>query len=52
LPFYRSSNAFPIQGTGLGLSLAFKIINIHGGHLTIESQLDQYTTVTIQLPKA
>ncbi|WHT40948.1 ATP-binding protein [Myroides sp. mNGS23_01] len=25
---------------------------MHGGHLTIESQLDQYTTVTIQLPKA
>lgn len=52
LPFYRSSNAFPIQGTGLGLSLAFKIITIHQGHLTIESELGHYTLVTIQLPKA
>ena len=52
LPFYRSSNAFPIQGTGLGLSLAFKIINIHHGQLTIESQLGAYTKVLIQLPKS
>lgn len=51
LPFYRSSNAFPIQGTGLGLSLAFKIITLHRGQLTIESELGQYTIVTIQLPK-
>lgn len=51
LPFYRSSNALPIQGTGLGLSLAWKIINLHHGHLIIESQLGQYTQVTIQLPK-
>ncbi|WP_158963165.1 sensor histidine kinase [Myroides fluvii] len=52
LPFYRSSNAFAIPGTGLGLSLAFKIINIHHGSLTIESQFGQSTTVTIQLPKS
>lgn len=51
LPFYRSANALPIQGTGLGLSLAFKIIKIHKGELTIESELGQYTLVTIQLPK-
>lgn len=51
LPFYRSSNALPIQGTGLGLSLAFKIIKIHKGDLTIESELGQYTLVTIRLPK-
>lgn len=52
LPFYRSSNALPIQGTGLGLSLAFKIITLHQGQLTIESELGQYTLITIRLPKA
>lgn len=51
LPFYRSSNAFSIQGTGLGLSLAFKIITIHQGQLNIESEIGQYTLVTIKLPK-
>ncbi|WP_410877714.1 sensor histidine kinase [Myroides sp. DW712] len=51
LPFYRSTNAFSIQGTGLGLSLAFKIISIHQGQLKIESELGQYTLVQIQLPK-
>ncbi|MGG5577751.1 sensor histidine kinase [Myroides sp. C15-4] len=52
LPFYRSSNAFSIQGTGLGLSLAYKIISLHKGQLKIESELGQYTLVTIQLPKS
>ncbi|MGS4344616.1 sensor histidine kinase [Myroides odoratus] len=51
LPFYRSTNAFSIQGTGLGLSLAFKIISIHKGKLKIESELGKYTLVRIQLPK-
>lgn len=52
LPFYRSSNAFSIQGTGLGLSLSFKIISLHQGQLKIESELGQYTLVTIRLPKS
>ena len=51
LPFYRSTNAFSIQGTGLGLSLAFKIISIHKGKLKIESELGKYTLVRIQLSK-
>ncbi|MEC4113465.1 sensor histidine kinase [Myroides pelagicus] len=50
LPFFRSSNAFGVKGTGLGLSLSSKIINLHKGRLTIDSELNKFTTVTIYIP--
>ncbi|MEJ1970541.1 MAG: ATP-binding protein [Rhizomicrobium sp.] len=37
-------------GTGLGLPLTAKLTEIHGGELTIESQVAQGTTVTVWLP--
>lgn len=38
------------QGTGLGLPIAKKLIELHGGNLTLDSQLTKGTTVTIFLP--
>ena len=37
-------------GTGLGLPLTAKLTELHGGELTIESQVQQGTTVTVRLP--
>jgi signal transduction histidine kinase len=37
-------------GTGLGLPLTSKLTELHGGRLTIESQVAQGTTVTVWLP--
>lgn len=51
LPFFRSPNALGIKGTGLGLSLAYKIVELHKGTLTVQSVLNEGTTVTIRLPK-
>jgi signal transduction histidine kinase len=38
------------QGTGLGLPLTKELAELHGGSLTIESNVDVGTTVTITLP--
>ncbi|MDY7226554.1 sensor histidine kinase [Hyalangium rubrum] len=36
--------------TGLGLSLSYDIVKLHGGNLTVESELGQYTRFTVSLP--
>ena len=38
------------QGTGLGLAVTRKIIEDHGGHITVRSKLGVGSTFTIYLP--
>lgn len=40
------------QGQGLGLAIARRVAELHGGQLTIESAPDQGTTVRVALPMA
>ncbi len=47
-PFYTSKE----KGTGLGLSIVYSIIQDHAGHINIESQADQGTSVRVWLPQA
>ena len=39
------------EGTGLGLPLTKHLVELHGGKLTIESQLNAGTTVKVMLPR-
>ncbi|MCM3627850.1 ATP-binding protein [Paenibacillus glycanilyticus] len=45
-PFYTTKDT----GTGLGLTVCFKIIQAHGGSLSISSEPNVGTTATIRLP--
>lgn len=51
-PFFRvdRSRARSTGGLGLGLLLARRIVEAHGGTLTIASVLDEGTTATVTLP--
>ena len=49
--FYRGHNVGDIPGTGLGLAVVKTCVELHQGHLTIDSQEHQGTTVTVTLPR-
>jgi heavy metal sensor kinase len=50
--FYRveAARSRETGGTGLGLAIAREVVRLHGGTLTVQSQLNQGTTFTIQFP--
>jgi signal transduction histidine kinase len=50
--FYRADSTGKIPGTGLGMCIVREIVEIHGGEVTVESQLGEGTTVTLWLPAA
>jgi signal transduction histidine kinase len=50
--FFRSKDA-RVQaeaGTGLGLSLAREVVRMHGGDISVESQLDKGSTFLVSIP--
>ena len=50
--FYRADKSGQITGTGLGMSIVKEIIELHHGHITIESNLGQGTCISLSLPQA
>ena len=48
--FYRADPSGNIPGTGLGMSLVKEIVEIHGGHIDLESAFGVGTTVTMWFP--
>jgi two-component system sensor histidine kinase ArlS len=49
-PLYRAENAKQTKGHGIGLSIVQKIILLHKGIISINSEVNVGTTLTIQLP--
>jgi signal transduction histidine kinase len=48
--FYRATNVGLIPGTGLGLSIVKKCVDLHAGHIQLESEPGVGTTVIVTLP--
>jgi two-component system, LuxR family, sensor kinase FixL len=49
--FFRANNAGNIQGTGLGLNIVKRYVDLLNGYINIESELGKGTEFTIEIPK-
>jgi signal transduction histidine kinase len=49
--FYRGRNAVNIQGTGLGLHIVKRYVDILQGTISLKSKIGEGTIVSLQLPK-
>jgi signal transduction histidine kinase len=51
--FYKTDKSRSIdkKGVGLGLYLVKTIVQLHGGYITADSELDKFTRFTVFLPK-
>jgi cell cycle sensor histidine kinase DivJ len=53
-PFFQAGKTYQRrhEGTGLGISIVKSLVGLHAGEMTVQSKLDEGTTVTVALPLA
>jgi signal transduction histidine kinase len=49
-PFFRASNVGTTPGTGLGLTIVQRVMDLHGGQVDFRSREGQGATVTLHFP--
>jgi PAS domain S-box-containing protein len=49
-PFHRAANVGAISGTGLGMVITKESVELHGGTITVVSQVGVGTTFTVNIP--
>jgi PAS domain S-box-containing protein len=50
-PFHRAGNVGVISGTGLGLPITKRAVEMHGGEISVMSETDKGTTFVITMPQ-
>lgn len=48
--YFRSNNTTGISGTGIGLCLVLSLLELHGGSISVESEVDAGSIFKVQLP--
>ena len=48
--FYRGKNVIHIEGTGLGLHIVKRYVDLLHGSINLESRLNMGTTIIVRLP--
>jgi cell cycle sensor histidine kinase DivJ len=51
-PFFQAGKTYQRrhEGTGLGLSIVKSLVGLHDGEMTVQSKIDEGTTVSVALP--
>lgn len=49
--FFRAGNAANVQGTGLGLHIVAKYVELMNGSVSLKSEIGEGTEITVQIPQ-